>query len=376
MGAMPCIEFTIVGNMEPQTAPKVDAALRVGGYLPTLDGWRAVAILAVLLAHAPTLRLGRISTAQFHFAGDFGVEIFFALSGLLICTRLLEEERLTGSLHLKNFYIRRLFRIQPPALAYLGLMAVLMLLHRIPVFKPGFFGALLLVRNYVGVVGPIESVWSTAHYWSLSVEEHFYLFLPSLLLVTRRFRASVLFGLGLLSFAWRLYLLHQPGRYDFADRIRTDTSICFLFIPSCIAVLLQDARGRGWAVRYLRAWWVVPVTLLFLPDHFAIHPFRGIIASGVVVATLLHPKALLSRILETTPLRFIGRLSYSLYIWQEILLTGYFAPKLRPFGALHQPLLVWPAVFVAALLSYYLLERPAVRLGHRIAGSAVKGRPQ
>src|ERR1700761_4592430 len=134
-------------------------------YLPTLDGWRAIAIVFVLLAHSPTLRYGRISTLQFHFIGEFGVEVFFAISGILICSRLLSEEASKGSISLKRFYIRRIFRIQPPALLYLLVIIGLTAAGLLPAYRQGLAGSLLLVRNYVGMQPgiPIEQVWATAH---------------------------------------------------------------------------------------------------------------------------------------------------------------------------------------------------------------------
>ena len=99
------------------------------GYLPTLDGWRAVAIVLVLLTHDRVHRVSQISTEAIHTShgrGQGGVELFFCISGVLICTRLLEEERLNGTICLKNFYLRRGFRIQPAAWVYLGFIAVLM----------------------------------------------------------------------------------------------------------------------------------------------------------------------------------------------------------------------------------------------------------
>src|SRR5471030_1514150 len=100
------------------------------GYLPTLDGWRALAILGVMLQHMtlsffyphdpyPNERALHIS----RLLGDKGVEIFFAISGFLICSRLLQEHRRQGQVSLRAFYIRRFFRILPPYIFYLVALA-------------------------------------------------------------------------------------------------------------------------------------------------------------------------------------------------------------------------------------------------------------
>jgi peptidoglycan/LPS O-acetylase OafA/YrhL len=88
----------------------------VRGYLPTLDGWRAIAVLCVILFHDSLHSYGVLSTAWFHEHGSFGVDIFFGISGLLICSRLLEEEDKYGRISLRRFYVRRAFRILPPLL--------------------------------------------------------------------------------------------------------------------------------------------------------------------------------------------------------------------------------------------------------------------
>src|SRR5580658_2221304 len=95
--------------------------IRLKGYLPTLDGWRAVAILAVIVWHltmyAPKSHRWLVLDV---LLGTKGVELFFGISGLLITSRLLEEWRTRGSVSLRQFYIRRAFRILPPAFAYLA----------------------------------------------------------------------------------------------------------------------------------------------------------------------------------------------------------------------------------------------------------------
>src|SRR5215469_16278217 len=98
------------------------------GYLPTLDGWRAIAVVFVILYHDSVYTLGPVSTAWFQSHGLYGVDIFFGISGLLICSRLLEEEELPGAISLQDFYIRRAFRILPPAYIYLFSIALLRML--------------------------------------------------------------------------------------------------------------------------------------------------------------------------------------------------------------------------------------------------------
>ena len=97
------------------------------GYMPTLDGWRAIAILSVIFFHDSLHlhALGVFSTRWLYEYGDLGVDLFFAISGLLICSRLLDEERINGKIHLRGFYVRRGFRILPPVFLYLGVISIL-----------------------------------------------------------------------------------------------------------------------------------------------------------------------------------------------------------------------------------------------------------
>src|ERR1700750_223135 len=160
-------------------------------YLPTLDGWRAIAIISVILCHESVLNFGPFSTKWLHDYGDRGVDVFFSISGILICSRLLDEERKNGFISLRSFYLRRIFRILPAALVYLFIVLILGFAGYLIVQKTEIFAAMFFYRNYTRLLGRInisDAVF-TGHFWSLSIEEHFYLLLPGLLLLTkRRFR--------------------------------------------------------------------------------------------------------------------------------------------------------------------------------------------
>jgi peptidoglycan/LPS O-acetylase OafA/YrhL len=141
-------------------------------YIPTLDGWRAIAVLLVIGAHSiPMLNnsgtlLGHYLSSIFVHAG-LGVDIFFALSGYLICKLLLDEKKFHKKINIKSFYIRRAFRIISPTLLYL----LVLILIKLGGFRPDinyfYMGStILFFRNYVS-----SGTWYTAHFWSLAVEE-------------------------------------------------------------------------------------------------------------------------------------------------------------------------------------------------------------
>jgi peptidoglycan/LPS O-acetylase OafA/YrhL len=339
------------------------------GYLPTLDGWRAVAILWVLENHGQVWRWHGISNQWLQATGNRGVGLFFALSGLLICTRLLREEQRAGAISLKSFYVRRVFRIQPAALTYLGVAALLMALGLIQRGWGGEAGALLMVRNFY----PVKTgTWSTAHFWSLSVEEHFYLLLPGFLVLCRRGRMRWLAALWAVLQVWRQVVFNHLGLQGHAMVIdlRTDMAIDGIVLGTIAALALQRERVMAAAKRYLVPWVALLYTAaVFVGDTLhqsrVNHTLLISVYPLVLVATMLHPEALTSRVLEWAPLRFVGRISFSVYLWQQMFFYPFAVPAPGSFQA-NVPL-CWLATFVCATASYYLIETPLVRYGHGLA---------
>jgi len=346
-------------------------------YLPTLDGWRAIAVLLVLCFHGPLIVLGPFNDSFLHRYGSLGVDIFFAISGLLICSRLLREEDRLGKLSLSRFYIRRAFRILPPAFFFLAVLGTLSLTHHLPISLGEWLGAMFFFRNYSSLCGPPSTgSYYTSHFWSLAVEEHFYLILPLLLLLThRRFRLAAMLSLTALVVLLRAVLsLHRPL---LLIALHTEVRIDALFIPAIVAVLLHTSPGfRAGCKKWLRFW---PVLLLiffgwFLPGLHSPQP-RFILApfflTAIVTGSVLNSADLPGRFLELAPLRFIGRISYSLYLWQML-----FFVMPSPGGDPWYHRYPWQALctLACALFSYYLIEQPFVKLGSRFAPAIVPGR--
>ena len=363
----------------PARIALTEAPPKRSSYLPTLDGWRAVAILSVICSHDAVHTLGRFNTRYLNDVGGNGVGVFFAISGFLICSRLLDEEALRGRIGLKGFYMRRGFRILPAALLFLGVISVLGVLGLIPLSWREVLASLFFFRNYPRLsgfsAGPLT--WYTAHFWSLAVEEQFYFFLPVMLVFTRqRWRAWALLGLSLLIALNRfVQTRHKPfNLMQFHSEVRLDC----LLVPALFAVVASSPAARTRMARWLR-WWplYLALVLCFLPfgDETWWHVTVTTWAFPmVVVGAVLNPGNVLGRVLEWAPLRFIGRISYSLYLWQQLFFITHFGP---PTSAI--PLVqTWPLrlllTFACALLSYYLLERPMVKLGHRLSPPATPPR--
>jgi peptidoglycan/LPS O-acetylase OafA/YrhL len=342
------------------------------GYLRGLDGWRAVAILSVILYHSTVHAAGIFSTVWAWRFGYLGVDVFFAISGLLITSKLLEEEETSGRISLPNFYLRRAFRILPPAIVYLTAIALLARLGLIYVSRMEWFASLFFYRNYSSLYRIDQTLglpWFTTHFWSLSLEEHFYLLLPALLLLTRRkARIAVLVVIILAVIVHRqLELAH---RVWFTIVFHTDIRLDALLIPALFAVLSRSETFGEHFNSFIRRWHLafVPgfLLLLLLPEGSGLQMTAlAVVMPGIVLGTVLKPESLGTQLLEWRPLRWVGRISYSLYLWQQLFFTERFL-LFRPLGRLE----TWPLnlllTFLMATLSYYGVERPLVRLGHRL----------
>ncbi len=345
------------------------------GYLPGLDGWRAIAILSVMLYHSLLHTAGIFTTGWAWHYGYHGVDVFFAISGLLITTKLLKEEKATGGISLRQFYMRRAFRILPAALAYLLSIAALSRLHWIHVSAAEWFASLFFYRNYsfLYLTGDPWYPWFTTHFWSLSLEEHFYLLLPALLLFTRgKLRIIALASVSLAVMIQRyIALLHRDW---FTVWFHTDVRLDSLMFPALLAVL-SSSDVYGPVVNATVKRWQIPLTLglvffVWWREGTALEATAvAILMPCVVLATVLQPSSGITRILEWTPLRWVGRISYSLYLWQQLFFTQRFY-LWRPLGRVES----WPLnlclTFLLASLSYYALERPLIRMGHRLTPRA------
>ncbi len=346
------------------------------GYIPTLDGWRALAVVAVIFFHGKTYRWGPLSTVPIAHFGRFGVDLFFGISGLLICTRLLEEERLRGRIHLAGFYIRRVLRIQPPSLLVLAVVSLLMVIHVLPAGWPGVLAALTFTRNYLPRHPAQAQAVFTGHFWSLAVEEHFYLLLPAFLVLCRRFRARILLAAAALDILWATVSVYNSRGFEW-DLYSTDRCIYFLIFPAGLAVLLQRDSFRQRAVAMLQPWPVLAVSLAVLLVVHIGNPLTALVVAALILSTVLHPGSRIGRLLEAAPLRYLGKISFGLYLWQELFFTDhYLGPVLQPLGLLEQAPWNFIAAFALAAASYHLLEKPCMRLGHRLARPALPGRPE
>lgn len=342
--------------------------------IPTLDGWRGIAILLVMLDHAA---LGsRFNSQPWAHLGYFGVDIFFVLSGYIITARLLEEREGSSTINLLRFYQRRAFRILPLVLTYLGSLCILSLFRNVDLSPSQALSSLFFFRNYQ-VAGDPAGI-TTGHFWSLSVEEHFYLMWPLLLFRfgNRRSLWIALFGAvgcGL----WRIYdCAHPngpvgrllPGVDSGLRMIRTDARLDGLLIGCALAILLSRRNVRDFVLKnFPKETPLLCGALIFFKMQWSLgYPTLtnyGLIAVSLA-STLIVKEGLVYKWLNLRFLVWIGTVSFSLYVWQEFFLIH--TSVLYPAGVLN----VFPynlmSLFVVASCSYYFIENPMQRLGKRL----------
>lgn len=350
----------------PDTAPS-------GQRLPSLDGFRALSILLVLGEHA-SMSIGYPRSAEMLkplFSGYLGVRIFFVLSGFLISRLLLVEQRATGRVSLSRFYARRALRIVP---AYAAYTAVLVLLQW---WTPLHLSACdyLTTATFTKDLGCGR--WLDGHFWSLAIEQQFYLVWPALIaFAPPRWRLRAVWAAVALAPVARL-LCFRFGWYNwevFSPFVNVDA----LMLGSALAIAeaADPARTRRFFERNPIAWrafatavvlanvfrdWVAPGGVLgvALIDTFAAVAVAYLVGSFVTVR-----RGAAYTVLNAPAIAYLGAISYSIYIWQQPFFDAY-----NDFHAV-PAVITFPlnlaAAFAVATVSYHALERPLLAWRRRL----------
>lgn len=336
----------------------------------SLDGLRAVSILVVIVAHLSLTDQfkNKIPYLNYYEWGDFGVHIFFVISGFLITTLLLNEEIKQGRIGLKKFYIRRFLRIFP---AYYFFLLCIYFLNLKFDFDIKSFAAPLTFTTGVPIFDG-EAGWTLGHTWSLAVEEQFYILYPCFLVVFRskKVRISVLIAGVVLFPLLRVYLYHTCfPKFTYSILYRGDCIIwgCLLgFYASKIKIVFAKYKKL---INYILCFLVVNVLLLkictinlflgFLTVPF-VNTFQSLFALAIIIKyTLLKPvpDSWIFKLLNSRVMVFIGILSYSIYLWQQLAIQ----PKSDQFFWAAFPVNSFVTFFLA-LLSYTLIEKPFLKI--------------
>jgi peptidoglycan/LPS O-acetylase OafA/YrhL len=344
-------------------------------HIPSLDGIRAVSFMMVFAAHA--------GVPYSFVAGDFGVTVFFFLSGFLITTLLRREHEKNGSINIRFFYLRRALRILPPF--YLVILSATLI--TLAIYPPGTMSAstmlaeALFYANYWGIYGTNQEAPGTGVVWSLAVEEHFYLLFPLLYVAMLRWRmprprqALLLWGICTLIVAWRCVLV--LGMHATSARIflGTDTRADCLLFGCALAVWNNPVLDKPTLRPALWKFLLLPAALIALAWslldsraafqntwHFSL---QGMALTLVFSAAMRFHAWPLFRFLNLRPVVLMGMLSYSLYLVHGVALRALV--QLWPQShAWQRAVVALAASIIVSWMIYLLIEEPCARLRRKL----------
>jgi len=295
--------------------------------LPSLNGLRAVSIGIVILDHLLqfNLRLGSNVRLFVLSDGRFGVNVFFVISGFLITSLLLEEEKDAGKISVRNFYVRRILRIFPAYYFLLLTFGYLQLIGYLNV-PPIFWIMLLTYTRYIRIRGEDY----TGHAWSLSVEENFYFLWPAAFRAGDRQRKGVALFFVVIGPLVRTFLFLHPVEWIGTDSLFVRIAAIAM---GCLVALHRDKLLQWLTPRWPKLLYPAIIALFLLSDilRFSnLHgfgvvfvPFGGTIGSisNLVIALIMlysvyGPQGIWYKLLNSKPFNFLGILSYSMYLWQ------------------------------------------------------------
>jgi peptidoglycan/LPS O-acetylase OafA/YrhL len=325
-----------------------------------------------MISHLLGTRGFPIGTRAMGAIGDFGylgVRVFFVISGFLITSLLLTEYERTRTISLKGFYARRAWRIFPAFYTFVAAIVVAWALGSIALHVGDIAAAVTYTMNY-----HYDRSWELGHIWSLSIEEQFYLIWPAMFLLGGPRRivpiAIVMIVVAPCLRAAAFLFFEHP------DDVAMEAYPCVMdsIATGCLLAALKprlDASRRY--LEALRSLWFafVPITVVIanLPTWWAVEYTTNVTIQNLGVALCIdrcvrNPDDWVGRVLNWSPLVWLGGLSYSLYLWQEPFLNHYAKSSVNTF-----PLNVVLAVG-CALASYYLVEKPFLQWRDRRKATA------
>ena len=334
-------------------------------HLPALDGLRFVAVFLVIVYH-----LGFDNVP-----GGNGVMLFFVLSGFLITWLMLKENEATGTISLKGFFKRRVLRIFPAFYAYALLTLGFLIVTGRNVPWAHAVSSLLYFSNYF-IAFNQDSNNAFSHTWSLAIEEQFYLFFPLLFLLfcrnLKHLKIAIV-GLILATWIWRVVLVFgftASGGYIYSA---FDTRLDNLLVGCLLAVILREhSLERLWSVLLRNT--LIPVAtvmLLAVSIYFSLGSVVykstvGFAVEPILMAVFITQMMAFSatsvwRWLEWKGVKFLGLLSYSLYLYQQ-LTTSFVADHMAEYSAFIRITTAIAMTIFAAAVSYYLVEMPFLKL--------------
>ena len=335
------------------------------GRMPSLDGLRAISIILVLLGHAGGTRGFQRINLQIGDYAHLGVVVFFVISGFLITSLLMHEYDTTRRISLRLFYARRTLRIFPASYFYLCVICLLSAFNFIHLTGADVWHAFTYTVNFFP-----GSSWQIGHLWSLSVEEQFYLLWPFAFAASGPRKANwvawAVIALAIVARIVNRVVLIETPYHDLP---------MFPMVADSLATGCLLAKLRGWLENqawYMKvfhpAWSLLVLTLVLVLNRFQGYTLISVFGTSIInlgLAVLIHRSVYLAgspvgKLLNWNPLAFVGVLSYSLYLWQQLFLDRASSTWMNAFP---QNLAF---SITAALASYFLLEKPLLGLRRRM----------
>lgn len=340
-------------------------------HIPSLDGLRTISITLVILHHLVLTddRFKILYDNKLTYLlidGHLGVNLFFVISGFLITTLLLDEEKQKGTISIKNFYQRRFLRIFPAFYTLLFFYLILQSFGRIEISAESYLTAFTYFK-YLNW----ENDWYTAHAWSLSIEEQFYLLWPLFFFLRKHHRLIFLYalvlGVPLLRIMSDRYQIEWMNHLTIFLRIDAIATGCLLayhqeFIlkhlrPYLLLFFLGSLLGLYFLRNYYDFLDRLNLSFLYVPFGKTSGTFANVLICFVLLFSI-HKKSIWSQILNSKCVVWIGSLSYGLYLWQQFFIS-------ETLGWIHQ----FPQNILLTLLvtciSFYLIEKPFLKLKRR-----------
>jgi peptidoglycan/LPS O-acetylase OafA/YrhL len=347
-----------------------------GQRLPSLDGWRAIAITLVMLTHLwATSNFDADGTVVRYWIsqGDLGVRIFFVLSGFLITYLLLAEYERTGDISLRNFYARRALRIFPVYFSYLFVLLALSQFGLYHDTLAAWVGSFTFTRN---LIGQFHS--ATGHFWSLAVEEQFYLAWPMALVVLglprrRRLGIAILTGVVVVCFVSRLIICDETSLVC-RTILRRYSPLMYMdsIAVGCLVAFAVTARigARSSRVIPRTAAWASAVLLLASTSLIDLKS-KMLISAVITVQAFLSATCIVASATATSGLAFwclnrpiivkLGLISYSLYVW-HLMFLSYFMGDRFTTSPIYDWRVWWLPPLAIACMSFYFFETLILRV--------------
>lgn len=335
--------------------------MNTDGRIASLDGLRALAILLVVVSH-----LLSNFTSHLPYLGNLGVKVFFVISGFLITSILVAEFEKTDTINLKKFYFRRTLRIFPAYYFYIFIILLGKILSIYPIPLTDFISAMTYTSNYF----PTSSM-ELSHSWSLAVEEQFYLIYPGLfiLLKIEKIKRVLIFVVFLAPLIRMLmmYLFYNGGNFSLWLVFAFHTNMDALAIGSLLAFYRKKLHASHYYQKFLNssvAFISLPLiisAIFYDPKAFLFLFTLGwtILNFTIVLGMdwlIFNDRRIFGKLFNLAPIKYIGVLSYSIYLWQQ------------PFS-IYSEHLIWThfpfnliLIIVFSMTSYYLIEKSFLKL--------------